>query len=85
MSGTYPADLQAFIQQELDSGHYQSEDELVAAALKVYRELRARHQQLCDDVLDSIAQADRGEAGPLDIDEVVARGRQRLAAKGIED
>ncbi len=85
MEETYPPELEQFVQQELATGKYQSETELVNRALEVYRELKLRHDTLRADVETAIAQADRGEAKPLDIEEVIARGTERLSKEGITD
>ena len=85
MEKTYPPELEHFIQQELAAGNFQSETELVNRALEVYRELKLRHDTLRADVERSLAEADRGEATPLDIEEVIARGTGRLAQEGITD
>lgn len=45
-----PADIARFIEQEIASGRYRSQDELVLDAVKVFRALKERHRQLCDDI-----------------------------------
>ena len=85
MPKTYPPELEQFVQQELANGKYHNEDELLVAALTVYREMKQRHEELRRDVHQAIAEADRGEAKELDIEEVIARGTKRLAHQGITD
>ena len=85
MAKTYPPELEQFVQQELANGRYQSEDELVIDALTVFREMKQRHEELRRDVQQAIAEADSGETKELDIEEVIARGCERLADEGITD
>jgi len=80
-----PPELEAYVQQELATGAYRTREELIRDALSVFRDLRERHETLRADVARAIAQAERGEACEIDIDELIARGTKRLAAKGITD
>ena len=82
MPMTYPPELEQFVQQELANGRYQSEDELVIAALSVFREMKQRHDELRRDVQRSIEQADRGEVEELDIDAIKAELTEELDEKG---
>ena len=82
-----PADVAHFIQQEIASGRYRSEDELVLDAVKVLRELKERHRTLCDDIEKGLRELDEGRGIHISgdeqlrrfMDEVKAEGRQRLA------
>ena len=79
MSNTYPPDLEQFVEEELASGKYKNEAELVIDALKVLRELKSRHQQLRTEIHNAILQAERGEVILLDTEATKAEGRRRLA------
>jgi putative addiction module CopG family antidote len=79
MSMILPPDLQAFVEAEVSSGRYESEQALVHDALRVLRELSEQHQALYAEVEAAIAQADRGELHPLDTEGAKAEGRRRLA------
>ena len=85
MSDVFPADLEQFVRQELASHEYGSRDDLVVDAVRVLRELKTRHQKLRDDVRHSIAQAERGEARPLDTEATKAEARRRLEKQGSTD
>jgi putative addiction module CopG family antidote len=72
--------LEQFVQQQLQSGKYQSYDELVQAGLRLLQE----HEEELDRVADALRPAlqdylcgDRGEE--VDIDAIKAAGRERLA------
>jgi antitoxin ParD1/3/4 len=75
LSVPIPNDLRPFVEEELATGQYTSEAELVAKALEVYRELKKRQHELREDVQRSIAQADRGEIKPLDMNAIKAHIR----------
>ena len=77
-----PQDLQQFVQQEIASGKYRSEEDLLCAGLRLLRERERRLQALREDVEPALEQLDRGEGKPLDAESIKARGRGRLAAKG---
>lgn len=49
----------------------------------VLRELKARHDRLRQDVQAAIAQSDRGESEPLNIEAIKAEGRERLEGRMI--
>ena len=70
MTNTPTADIEHYVQEKLATGEFSSREELATEAIRVYRELEARHAQLKSDVQTRIEQADRGEVGPLDIDDI---------------
>ncbi len=62
-----PSRLQPFVEAELATGAFADENELVAKALELFRELSGRYQSLRNDVQQSIEQADRGDVALLDM------------------
>jgi len=83
-----PADLAEFVQQELQSGKYTSEDELVCEALRLLRERERRLDDLREEILPALDRLDRREGKIYDedglrqmADDIKSRGRQRLAAR----
>jgi len=50
-------------------------------AFRAYQRDLARFQRDCKPAL---AESARGQSQPLDVDEIIARGRQRAAAQGID-
>ena len=82
MAQIYPPELQQFLDEELASGQYESESELVIQALRVYRELKTRHESLRKDVETAIVAADRGQVAPLDIDAVKSELTDELDESG---
>ena len=79
MPRTFPADLNQFIQDELETGDYANEDALLKAALEVFREVRQRHAELRSRVQGSLAEARAGEATPLNMEETKQKLVNRLA------
>lgn len=85
MSVTIPSHLQPFIDEELATGRFADEAEFVARTIELYRETKARHVDLHEDVQRSLAEAQRGEVDDLDIEAIIARGERRLARDSITD
>ena len=77
MSVNIPTTLKPFVDEELSSGKFANESELITTALELYREMKARHSDLRSNVDASLAQADAGRVTPLDMEDV----KSRLAAK----
>ena len=84
MASAIPLDLEQFVQQQLSSGEYQSEEEVVTAGLHVLRELKRRQAEFRQDVQVGVEQLDRGEGiklAPEELraffDDIQARGQQR--------
>lgn len=65
MTETFPPDLQQFVRQELASGHYGSEDELLRQAVRFYRDSGIRLKQLREDINDQLRRLDNGEGTKL--------------------
>ena len=87
MLGTIPSDLEQFVQQQVATGQYHSQEEVVVAGLQILREVKSRQAALREDIQVGIDQLDRGEGIELSQDElraffddIQARGRQRYEA-----
>ncbi len=70
MTRTFTAELNQFIQDELETGGYANEDAVLTAALEVFREVRQRHAELRARVSESLAQAHAGETSVLDMNQL---------------
>jgi antitoxin ParD1/3/4 len=81
MATVLPPDLLQFVEREIASGRYGSEDDVICEALRLLRERDERLEALRADIRPALEQLERGEGKPLDGDAIKARGRQRLAAK----
>ena len=74
--------LHSFIGERLDRGH---RDETVEQTLAEFAEYRRQLEDMRASIREAIAQSERGESKPLDVEDVIRRGRERLASKGIKD
>lgn len=82
MQQTFPPQVEQFVRQELATGRYENEQDLLIRALKVYQELKTRHEALRADVQRSIDQAERGEVASLDMGVIKDRLRSDLDENG---
>ncbi len=88
MDVSLPPDLETFIHQKLESGHYGSAAEMIHEGLRLLKERdegdRERLISLQVEVDRGIEQADAGRTVPLTsqlIEDIKARGMARLAAR----
>jgi putative addiction module CopG family antidote len=81
MTTTLPPDLMKFVEQELATGKFETESELLIRALELYREMKTRHDALRQEVQASLESADRGEVAPFDIEEVISEVERRSALR----
>lgn len=77
MTRTFTAELNQFIQDELQTGGYANEEAVLTAALEVFREVRQRHAELRERVRESLAQSHAGETSLLDMNQL----RQSLTTR----
>jgi Arc/MetJ-type ribon-helix-helix transcriptional regulator len=73
------------IKEHIIGGHYDSEDDVLRDALRVFGEFKARQEQLLADVRVGVDQAERGLARPLDVNALIDRCALTLADEGIRD
>ncbi|MFO0898926.1 MAG: type II toxin-antitoxin system ParD family antitoxin [Pirellulales bacterium] len=78
-SVSLPSELTAYLNQEVASGRYASPSDVVVEAVRMHREIRDQYEQLRAQVQEAVAQADRGELRPLDVEWIKAEGRRRLS------
>lgn len=80
MTVTLTPELERFVREEVESGEYASNSEVMRAALRAWREQREtkerRLKALDDAIARGIADADAGRVMPLD--EAMTRLRQKL-------
>lgn len=87
MTTAIPPEFEQFVAQQIAGGQYASAEEVVAAGLRVLRELKEREEEFRREVQVGVDQLDRGEgirveAGDLRafFDAIQARGRERYEA-----
>lgn len=81
MSVTIPAKLAEFVSGIVASGRFQSEEDVVAEALRLLQDRERKLQALREDIRVGIEELNRGEGAPLDINDIMTRGRERLAQR----
>lgn len=59
-----PADLEAFIQQEVSSGKFRSREEVITEALRQLQERERKQDALRQDIQQGIDQLDQGQGIP---------------------
>ena len=85
ITDSFPPELARFVQQELANGKYQSEEEMLCEGLRLLREREQRMAALRADLMPALEQLDRGEGKELEVEDIKARGRKRLAERGNQD
>ena len=90
MQITLPAEAQAIIDREIESGRYTTQEEVIVDALKHLDDELTVYDPMRDPILlKSLAQAERGEVRPLTrtvMDELAARARENArVGKPIRD
>ena len=74
--------LEQFVSQQLQSGKYQSYDEMVEAGLRLLQEQEAELDRIAEKLRPAAERFKRGEPGiPFDAEEIIRRGKERLAAE----
>ena len=53
-------DLEQYVQQKVASGQFTSQEEFAQEAMRLYRDIEARHESLKDDVRAAIEQSEKG-------------------------
>jgi len=74
--------LEEIVKGKVDSGLYTSASEVMRDALRLLEERDQLRELRLEELRREIQKGiDSGEATPLDIEDIKARGRQRLAAQ----
>ena len=85
MEVTLPPELDHFVREQVEHGQFPTEDEVICEALRLLQRNegldRLKLQELRRLVAVGLEQADRGELAPLDMEEIRAEGRRRLARR----
>ena len=77
--------LEALVRRKVESGLYNSASEVVREALRLLEERdrikEMKLEELRKEIQQGIDSLDRGEGTPFNADDVIKRGRERLAAE----
>lgn len=83
MTIALPSELEGLVNAKIQSGQYHSAGEVIREGLRLLEEKDALRQikleQLRKGIAVAVEAADRGEIAPLDIEDIIARGKMRLA------
>ncbi len=79
MPYTFSPELSRLVQQQMSSGQYDSEDDLLVEAIHALSDLRNRHEQLRGEIRSRLEKAGKGHSNPLDRDTFKVEARRRLA------
>ena len=71
MIEAFPPDVRQFVRQEIADGRYQSQEELVAAVVRLLRDSDLRLRQLREELKTRLGQLDQGDCVELDDDEAL--------------
>ena len=83
MPTTLAEELSAFSRFVTDRLSDDESDLSLEESVHAYREYQEELARFNEGLMRSVAQAERGEAGPLDVEAVKQRVRARLAQDGI--
>jgi putative addiction module CopG family antidote len=73
-----PATLEKFVASQVEQGAYRSRQAAIVAAVASEKRRAEQRAWLGDEIQKGL---DSGTDGPLDMDDVIRRGRGRLAAR----
>jgi len=72
VTSTIPPEFEQFVQQQVASGEYPSQEDVVTAGLQVLREMKRRQAEFRREVQVGVDQLDRGEGIALTVEELRA-------------
>jgi len=61
-------DLEQYVRAKVASGQFSSPEDFALQAMRLYRELDARHESLKSDVQAAIEESEKDRSEPLDMD-----------------
>lgn len=74
--------LEQFVTQQLQSGKYQSYEEMVEAGLRLLQECEAELDHIADKLRPAVEEFLSGHPSvPFDAEEIIKRGKERLASE----
>ena len=82
MNISISSDLVSFVDQLVTDGNFPTRDAAVCDALKRLRDDQARFKELKASMDEAVAEYERGEATPLDFEEIKRKARKLVAARG---
>ena len=84
MSIAFPDDMEQFVQNAVASGKFRSREELVSAALTMFRNREEKLDRLREDIQIGIDQLERGEFTEISSSEEDSAFRESIKSRGRE-
>jgi antitoxin ParD1/3/4 len=85
MNVSLTEELEQFVRDLVDSGRYRSASEVVRAGLRLLQDQEKLRAVKLDELRKEVQQGlDSGSAGELDVEDIIERGKERLAEKNRE-
>jgi len=81
----FPSDIQKRVRAQIESGHFETEDDVLREAIDTLEKRQHGLQKLQDMVREADEDIAAGRVGPFNADETKNAVRQRLQAEGIRD
>ena len=78
MPESYPPDVRQFLEEQLASGEYHTEEELLVEALRTLRVVADHHRRLHVDVQMGLIELDQGKGESWDVDSLKNELGQQL-------
>jgi putative addiction module CopG family antidote len=79
-----PVPLDQFVAQQLASGRYQSYDAMVQEGLRLLQEREAAYDRIAEQLRPAVEEFRSGHPGvEFDVEDIVKRGMERLAAHHV--
>ena len=85
MQYEFPSDIQQRVRAQIESGQFQTEDDVLREAIDTLEKRQRGLQELRDMVREADEDIAAGRIGPFKAQETKAAVRQRLQAEGIKD
>lgn len=75
------SDLVPFVDQLVEDGNFSTPDAAICDALMQIRDRQARFDEIKASIDEAVAEYERGEAKPLDFDEIRRKARELAASR----
>ena len=85
MSVAIPLEFQSFVRDGIASGRFRSEEEAVKEGLNLLQSREQKLDALRKDIQIGLDDLEAGRSSPLDVEDIIRRGRQRLAASQVSE
>lgn len=79
---TAPSDIEQYVQEKIATGEFDSREHFASEAIRLYREIeREFYAGLREEVQERLREVREGKVAPLDMEEIIAKGKRLLAER----